>query len=108
MGNWTNWIDNNWYAAYAKNWDDSLFRERILAHIQPDSVVLDLGAGAGIVAQMNFRGLAKKVCGVDLDPRVVENPMLDEEYLMQEAYLTVMDCLMSCFQTTYLSIWIIH
>jgi SAM-dependent methyltransferase len=78
MGNWTNWIDKNWYAAYAKNWDDSLFRERILAHIKPDSVVLDLGAGAGIVAQMNFRGLAKKVCGVDLDPRVVENPMLDE------------------------------
>jgi SAM-dependent methyltransferase len=39
---------------------------------------LDLGAGAGIVEQMNFKGLAASVCGVDLDPRVVENPMLDE------------------------------
>lgn len=27
---------------------------------------------------MNFKGLAASVCGVDLDPRVVENPMLDE------------------------------
>ena len=27
---------------------------------------------------MNFRGLAARVCGVDLDPRVVDNPMLDE------------------------------
>src|SRR5262249_37754350 len=38
----------------------------------------DLGAGAGIVPQMNFRGLAAHVCGVDLDPRVVTNPALDE------------------------------
>ena len=28
--------------------------------------------------QMNFRGRAARVCGVDLDPRVVDNPMLDE------------------------------
>ena len=35
-------------------------------------------ARAGIVQQTNFRGLAARVCGVDLDPRVVDNPMLDE------------------------------
>jgi SAM-dependent methyltransferase len=78
MGRVTDWIDQSWYSEFAKNWDDLLFRERILANIKPDAVVLDLGAGAGIVAQMNFKGLAKKVCGVDLDPRVVENLMLDE------------------------------
>jgi len=71
-------MDLNWYPTYAKNWDDQLFRERILARINPDSIILDLGAGAGIVAQMNFKGLVRSVCGVDLDPRVVENPMLDE------------------------------
>ncbi len=27
---------------------------------------------------MNFRGLAARIWGVDLDPRVVDNPMLDE------------------------------
>lgn len=41
-------------------------------------MVLDLGAGAGIVREMNFKGLAGKVCGVDLDERVTTNPMLDE------------------------------
>jgi len=74
----TEWIDRHWYSAFAKNWDDILFRERIIAQINPDSVVLDLGAGAGIVTQMNFKGCAAKVCGVDLDRRVVDNPFLDE------------------------------
>ena len=72
------WLDTKLYPSYASNWDDHLFREKILAHIQPESVVLDLGAGAGIVSQMNFRGLPAQMCGVDLDPRVVDNPMLDE------------------------------
>ncbi|KDB05077.1 hypothetical protein U879_03520 [Defluviimonas sp. 20V17] len=40
--------------------------------------LLDLGAGAGIVEQMNFRGKCARVCGVDLDPRVMENPWLDD------------------------------
>lgn len=29
-------------------------------------------------SKMNFRGLPAQICGVDLDPRVVDNPMLDE------------------------------
>jgi SAM-dependent methyltransferase len=72
------WIDRNCYSHFQRNWDDTLFRERILANLDLDTSVLDLGAGAGIVQQMNFRGLAASVCGVDLDPRVVDNPMLDE------------------------------
>jgi hypothetical protein len=27
---------------------------------------------------MNFRGIARRVCGVDPDPRVVSDPYLDE------------------------------
>ena len=71
-------LDRVLYPGFERNWDDQLFRERILAHVHRGSAVLDLGAGAGIVSQMSFRGLAAQVCGVDLDPRVVENPMLDE------------------------------
>jgi 2-polyprenyl-3-methyl-5-hydroxy-6-metoxy-1,4-benzoquinol methylase len=71
-------IDRICYSAFKRNWDDQHFRERILLHLRPDAAVLDLGAGAGIVEQMNFKGLAASVCGVDLDPRVVHNPMLDE------------------------------
>lgn len=71
-------IDRRFYPGFQKNWDDWLFRGRILARMAPSAVVLDLGAGAGIVSQMDFRGRAAKICGVDLDPRVATNPLLDE------------------------------
>lgn len=74
----TGWIDRTWYPHMHGNWDDAVFRERILTRIGSNSIVLDLGAGAGIVPQMNFRGFAQRVCGVDLDARVVGNPLLDE------------------------------
>lgn len=80
MSSITRWMDEKLYPNYAKNWDDMLFRERILRHLTEESPkdVLDLGAGAGIVAQMNFNGIARRICGVDPDPRVVDNPYLDE------------------------------
>jgi SAM-dependent methyltransferase len=71
-------LDRRWYPGYAANWDDALFRERILLRISSQSRILDLGAGAGIVEQMNFRGVAGQVCGVDLDPRVTTNAFLDQ------------------------------
>lgn len=71
-------IDRRFYPGQQKNWDDWLFRDRIPQVIGPETRLLDLGAGAGIVQAMNFRGLAQQVCGVDLDHRVAENPFLDE------------------------------
>lgn len=71
-------MDRTFYSAFTDFWDDHLFRDRVLRHLGPDKYLLDVGAGAGIVPMMNFKGLAKRVCGVDLDPRVVDNPMLDE------------------------------
>lgn len=78
MSQLTDWMDRTWYPGYARNWDDSLFRSRIESYLRADANVLDLGAGAGIVEQMNFRGRVGNMCGVDLDPRVVDNPFLDE------------------------------
>lgn len=78
MKSWVSRIDEAFYRGVEGNWDDALFRKRILAVLTPESKVLDLGAGAGIVEQMNFRGHAARVCGVDLDPRIEENPWLDE------------------------------
>ena len=78
MGSVREWIDKTLFPAYGKNWDDELFRQEILRFIQATDCVLDLGAGAGIVPQMNFRGRAGKVCGIDPDPRVGSNPYLDE------------------------------
>lgn len=87
------WIDRSWYADYGRNWDDLMFRTRILQHLTPDAVVLDLGSGAGILEQVNFRGLVARVCGVDLDTRVVDNPMLDEGRIADAANIPYCDAL---------------
>lgn len=71
-------MDRRFYPDASRNWDDQLFADRIQAVLKPDDNVLDLGAGAGIIAAMNFRGKAKRICGIDLDPRVTDNPFLDE------------------------------
>ncbi len=84
-------IDRSLYPGYSHRWDDQLFRERILPHVGLEKTVLDLGAGAGIVEAMNFKGLAKKVCGVDLDPRVEANPMLDEGRLADAGHIPYPD-----------------
>jgi SAM-dependent methyltransferase len=76
-GTWTLALDRRFYPQYGDNWDDTLLREHVLQVLRPGDRLLDLGAGAGIVPQMNFRGMAAEVCGVDPDPRVTENPYLD-------------------------------
>jgi SAM-dependent methyltransferase len=78
MRNIVSLIDRKFYSGYSKNWDDQEFRRQIQSRLKPDHWLLDLGAGAGIVEQMNFRGLASQVCGVDPDERVRQNPYLDE------------------------------
>lgn len=78
MSRTTDFLDQRLYPGVSNHWDDELFRARILARIKPEHDVLDLGAGAGIVSQMNFRGKVKRICGVDPDPRVLENPYLDD------------------------------
>lgn len=78
MSRITQYLDRKLYPGFQRRWDDGLFRERIVARLSPDMEVLDLGAGAGIVTEMNFRGLARRICGVDPDPRVASNPYLDD------------------------------
>lgn len=74
-------LDRLFYPGYSKNWDDLLFRgviQRYLIFGENDGKILDLGAGSGIVEAMNFRGMGPTVCGIDPDPRVLDNPFLDE------------------------------
>lgn len=70
-------IDARFYKEYDNNWDDILFRKTILKFIKKDSIILDLGAGAGIVKEMDFKGLASEVYGIDPDDRVTNNKFLD-------------------------------
>lgn len=78
MSRMINQLDKWFYPNYQSNWDDQIFRQAILSHITVEAKVLDLGAGAGIVPAMNFRGLCAQVCGIDPDQRVLNNPYLDK------------------------------
>jgi len=72
------WLDARLYPGFQNHWDDDLFRAEIIGLLRREHQVLDLGAGAGVLPQMNFRGNVRRVCGVDLDLRVRANPHLDE------------------------------
>ena len=78
MSNAIDWIDRNLYPSFADSWDIALFRQVVLDHLEPSHVLLDVGAGAGIQHQMDFKDRAKLVCGVDPDPRVSSNPFLHD------------------------------
>ncbi|HEV7344496.1 MAG TPA: methyltransferase domain-containing protein [Devosia sp.] len=68
------------------------FYQRINALVQPDSVVLDVGAGRGQAhhddpssyrrSLRNFKGRTRRVIGIDVDPVVMTNPSLDEAHLI--------------------------
>ena len=78
MSRLTSWMDRTLYPDHPDSWDEDMFRAAIAARIRPEYEVLDLGAGAGIVQQLQFKGQVRRVCGVDPDPRVLTNPHLDE------------------------------
>lgn len=71
-------MDERFYPGVGDNWDDDLFRGEILQVLRRGSRLLDLGAGAGKIRQMDFRGRGAAVWGVDPDPSVLRNPFLDE------------------------------
>ncbi len=73
-------LDRLFYPGYSRNWDDLLFRSAIQRYLisEKNGKILDLGAGSGIVEPMNFRGVGPTVCGIDPDPRILDNPFLDE------------------------------
>ena len=53
------------------------FLKKFSDRVKQDSVVLDIGAGEGRLNRYDFRGQCKEMIGVDLDPRVEQNPLLD-------------------------------
>lgn len=53
------------------------FLELVDRYVQPDSKVLDIGAGAGERNLHDLKGRCAEIVGVDVDPRVEHNPLLD-------------------------------
>ncbi len=74
------YLDRTFYSEFDNKWDDRLLRIKILEYIKPEFEILDVGAGRGRVLEMNFKGMARRVVGIDPDPRVTENPLLDKGY----------------------------
>ena len=81
MSRLTRWMDATLYPLHGRNWDDEIFRGRVLERLHGDTRCLDFGCGRGKVTQMNFKGIAGFVAGVDPDPIVFENPFLDHAAL---------------------------
>ena len=82
MSKITQKMDIKWYPNFSRNWDDNLFRDRVLKRITKSSRVLDFGAGRGKLEQMNFKSLAGFIAGIDVEKDVLENPHLDEAKLL--------------------------
>jgi SAM-dependent methyltransferase len=53
------------------------FVRRLDACVGPNDDVLDIGAGAGELNTYRLKGRVRRLVGVDLDPRVGVNPLLD-------------------------------
>lgn len=53
------------------------FLDLVDRYVGPDSRVLDIGAGAGERNPHTLKGRCREIVGVDVDPRVVDNPLLD-------------------------------
>lgn len=74
-------MDKLFYPKTEDRWDDKIFREEILSELKSNHIVLDVGAGRGRISEMNFKGLCKKIYGVDPDKGIHENPLIDEGFL---------------------------
>jgi SAM-dependent methyltransferase len=70
-------LDRRFYGGTSANWDDSLLFEQASRLSGDAERLLDLGAGAGIVRQLDFRQLRATTYGVDLDIRIRHNPLID-------------------------------
>lgn len=53
------------------------FVRRVDTIVKPRHRVLDLGAGAGELNAHSLKGRVRQIVGVDVDPRVSANPLLD-------------------------------
>jgi SAM-dependent methyltransferase len=71
-------LDDRFFPGVRDSWDEWLLRDRVLAALRPDSILLDFGAGRGASPTLDFRGACARICGVDVDPAVLENPHVHE------------------------------
>ena len=85
-------VRNLWLRFYP-DYEKHAFEQRVASMVEPEMSVLEIGAGSGRGNQNVFqlRGRCARYAGVDLDPRVLENPHLDEAVVADAAALPFED-----------------
>ena len=77
-----------WHKFYPDYTPDR-FGPVLETHVGPSQRVLEIGAGSGEGLQKSFplKGKVAQYVGIDLDPRVLDNPHLDEAFVANAANL---------------------
>ena len=85
-------VRNLWLRCYP-DYEKYAFEQQIASLVTPEMNVLEIGAGSGRGSQNVFelRGSCARYAGVDVDPRVLENPHLDEAFVADAAALPFED-----------------
>ena len=81
------------WATFYPSYRTHEFEQYIASIIQPSMQILEIGAGSGTGLQNTFalKGRCQLYVGVDLDPRVLNNPFLDRAYVASAADLPFED-----------------
>lgn len=87
----TQYWDERLYPSSAIRDPAEYFAEFLNARVTENSDVLDIGAGAGERNGYNLKGRCRSVTGVDFDPRVVENPLVDRGVIQQDESIPLAD-----------------
>ena len=76
-------VDSLFRYYYGRLIDYNLiFYDWVRPFIFKGSVALDLGAGAGLNTAYDFANIAHRMIGIDLDPRIMQNPNIKEPLCM--------------------------
>ena len=82
-----------WRQEEFPNFDPWHFNDTVADAVTKESTVLEIGAGSGVgmQTQMPLKSNVKQYVGVDIDPRVMDNPMLDEAHVADASELPFED-----------------
>jgi SAM-dependent methyltransferase len=94
-----NSLATRWYSDHRTESD--LLHGTISSYLRPDSVVLDLGCGAGRLFPRDYRAPGRRVIGVDLDPAIWKNPLLGERHLASIDQLPLADASVDIVYSRY-------
>jgi SAM-dependent methyltransferase len=82
-------LDRRWYKDYVD--EHRRFDALVRGHIGADTRILDAGAGRGLQNPYDYRSIAARVAGADLDAGVLRNPNLTDACVADLSHLPYPD-----------------